>query len=250
MLSQVYTVASNYQINKDDEIKERVEQHLVMVKRIAFHMKAKLPDQVQIDDLIQSGMIGLIEAAKKFDQNMGASFETYAGIRIRGAMLDEIRKNDWTPRSVRRNTRMVSKVITKVENEKGRHSTDSEIAEELGVSLDDYHSILLDSTTHRILSFEDLSINDESVMDNIPNHQPQVVDGIQHQDIKQNISQAISELPKRESLMMSLYYDEELNLREIGAVLGVSESRVSQIHSQAILRLQSKLKNMIEENRS
>ena len=247
MLSQVYTAAPYYQTNKDEEIKERVETHLVMVKRIAFHMKAKLPEQVMVDDLIQSGMIGLIEAAKKFDENQGASFETYAGIRIRGAMLDEIRKNDWTPRSVHRNTRMVSKTVAKVENEKGGLSTGFEIAKELGVSLEEYHNILLDSTTHRVLSFEDFSMNDESVVENIPNHQPQVLDGIQRQDIKQIISKAISELPKRESLMMSLYYDEELNLREIGVVLGVSESRVSQLHSQAIKRLQSKLKDMIEE---
>ncbi len=203
-----------------------------------------------VDDLIQSGMIGLIEAAKKFDENQGASFETYAGIRVRGAMLDEIRKNDWTPRSVHRNTRMVSKTVAKVENKKGRLSTGFEIAEELGVSLEEYHNILLDSTTHRVLSFEDFSMNDESVVENIPNHQPQVLDGIQRQDIKQIISKAIAELPKRESLMMSLYYDEELNLREIGVVLGVSESRVSQLHSQAIQRLQSKLKNMIEETKS
>ena len=250
MLSQVYTVAPYYQTNKDEEIKERIETHLVMVKRIAFHMKAKLPEQVMVDDLIQSGMIGLIEAAKKFDENQGASFETYAGIRVRGAMLDEIRKNDWTPRSVHRNTRMVSKTVAKVENEKGRLSTGFEIAEELGVSLEEYHNILLDSTTHRVLSFEDFSMNDESVVENIPNHQPQVLDGIQRQDIKQIISKAIRELPKRESLMMSLYYDEELNLREIGVVLGVSESRVSQLHSQAIQRLQSKLKIMIEETKS
>ncbi len=250
MWSQVYTETPYHQANKDEEIRERVEQHLIMVKRIAFHMKARLPEQVLVDDLIQSGMIGLIEAAQKFDENQGASFETYVGIRIRGAMLDEIRKNDWTPRSVHRNTRAVSKVVAKVENEKGRLSTSCEIAEELGVSIEEYHNILLDSTLHRIISFEDFNMNNESVVDNIPNHQAQVLEDIQHQDIKQIISQAIHELPKRESLMMSLYYEEELNLREIGVILGVSESRVSQLHSQAIQRLQHKLKKMIEETTS
>ncbi|MFK5984492.1 MAG: RNA polymerase sigma factor FliA [Pseudomonadota bacterium] len=249
MLSQVYAVTPHYPINKDEEIKERIEQHLIIVKKIAFHLKAKLPDHVLVDDLIQSGMVGLIEAAKKFDSRQGASFETYAGIRIRGAMLDEIRKNDWTPRSVHRNSRMVSKVIHMVENKIGRHSTDVEIAAEMGVSLDEYHHMILDSATHRILSFDDFSLNDESIVEKIPNQQPQVLDGLAQQDLKKIIAQAISELPKRESLMMSLYYDEELNLREIGVILGVSESRVSQIHSQAVIRLQVKLKKMIEETK-
>ncbi len=248
MLSQAYAQTPCYSVNEDEEIRERIEQNLVTVKKIAFHLKAKLPDQVQVDDLIQSGMVGLIEAAKKFDKNQGASFETYAGIRIRGSMLDEFRKNDWTPRSVHRNSRMVSQVIRKVENEKGRHSSDIEIADDMGISIQEYHRILLDTTTHKVLSFDDFNINDESLVEKIPNKQLQVLDGIQQQDLKQVIAKAISELPKRESLVMSLYYDEELNLREIGIILGVSESRVSQIHSQAVIHLQSRLKKIIEEN--
>jgi len=243
----MYNTAFYTETFQQDQTNHLVEQHLDMVKRIAFHLKGKLPAQVQVEDLIQSGMVGLIEAAKNFDETQGASFETYAGIRIRGAMLDEIRKNDWTPRSVHRNTRMISKVITEVENEKGREASASEIAEELGVSLDEYHHMLLDTTTHRVLSFEDLGINDDSIIEHIPNRQPLIVDGLQKEDMRKIVAQAISELPQRESLIMSLYYDEELNLREIGLVLGVTESRVSQIHSQAMIRLQTKLKKIIEE---
>ncbi len=252
MLTQAYEMTAayrDYNESKDAIIQKRVEDHLLMVKRIAFHLKAKLPEQVLVDDLIQSGMVGLIEAAKKFDENQGASFETYAGIRIRGAMLDEIRKNDWTPRSVHRNTRMVSEVISKLDNQKGRHSTGSEIARELGIDIEEYHSMLQDSTCHRVLSFEDFNLNDESAVDNIPNQQPQLLEGIQQQDLKQNIARAIKQLPKKESLVMSLYYFEELNLREIGAILGVTESRVSQIHSQAMIRLQTQLQKMVEETR-
>lgn len=245
----MYNTALYTESYQQDQTNYLVEQHLDMVKRIAFHLKGKLPAQVQVEDLIQSGMVGLIEAAKNFDETQGASFETYAGIRIRGAMLDEIRKNDWTPRSVHRNTRMITKVITEVENEKGREASASEIAEELGVSIEEYHQMLLDTSTHRVLSFEDLGINDDSIIEHIPNHQPLIVDGLQKEDLRRVVAKAISELPQRESLIMSLYYDEELNLREIGLVLGVTESRVSQIHSQAMIRLQTKLKRIIEETK-
>jgi len=245
----MYNTAFYTETYRQDQTHQLVEEHLDMVKRIAFHLKGKLPGQVQVEDLIQSGMVGLIEAAKNFDETQGASFETYAGIRIRGAMLDEIRKNDWTPRSVHRNTRMISKVISEVENEKGREASASEIADELGVSIEEYHHMLLDTTTHRVLSFEELGINDDSIIEHIPNRQPLVVDGLQKDEMKKLVAKAISELPQRESLIMSLYYDEELNLREIGLVLGVTESRVSQIHSQAMIRLQTKLKRIIEEAR-
>ena len=243
----MYSAALYTEHYQQDKTNQLVEQHLDMVKRIAFHLKSKLPAQVQVEDLIQSGMVGLIEAARNFDENQGASFETYAGIRVRGAMLDEIRKNDWTPRSVHRNTRMIAKVITEVENDKGREASACEIAEKLDVSIQDYHQMLLDTSTHRVLSFEDLGINDDSIIEHIPNRQPLIVDGLQQQDLKQIVAQAITELPPRESLIMALYYDEELNLREIGLVLGVTESRVSQIHSQAMIRLQTKLKCIIEE---
>jgi RNA polymerase sigma factor FliA len=218
-----------------------VDKHAPMVKRIAYHLKSRLPEHIQLDDLIQAGMIGLLEAAKNYDSNQGASFETYASIRIRGAMLDEMRKNDWTPRSVHRNTRRVADVVRQIENEKGRDARDSEIAQALNIELDEYNRILQDTRGHKVLSFDDVGIGNETILDNIPNPQIGVLDDLQKEDMNKLLAGVISGLPERERMVMALYYDEELNLREIGAVIGVSESRVSQIHSQAVIRLQSRL---------
>jgi RNA polymerase sigma factor for flagellar operon FliA len=220
-----------------------VEQHAPMVKRIAYHLKSRLPASIQLDDLIQAGMIGLLEASNNYDSAQGASFETYASIRIRGAMLDEIRKNDWAPRSVHRNSRRVAEVVRQIENDKGRDARDSEIAEAMNINIDEYNRILQDASGHRILSFEEIGIGDESVLDNFPSPQVGLLDSIQKDDMRSIVANAIAGLPERERLVMALYYVEELNLREIGAVIGVSESRVSQIHSQAIIRLQARLAN-------
>lgn len=232
---------------RDVSEQKLIETHLVMVKRIAYHLKSKLPEQVPVEDLIQAGMLGLIESAKKFDENQGASFETYAGIRVRGAMLDEIRRNDWTPRSVHKNTRLVAEAVAKVEHEKGRKSTDMEIAKAMDISLDEYHQMMMDTHNHRVLSIDETAYNDEAIIEKLPNQQPLMVDGIYTEDMKKLIARTISQLPKRESLVMALYYNEELNLREIGAILGVSESRVCQIHSQAMAHLRVKMKVIIEE---
>ncbi len=218
-----------------------VDKHASMVKRIAYHLKSRLPAHIQVDDLIQAGMIGLLEAAKNYDARQGASFETYASIRIRGAMLDEMRKNDWAPRSVHRNSRRVAEVIRQIENEKGRDARDSEIAEALNIELDEYNRILQDSSGHKLLSFEEFGMGNESILDTIPNPQTGVLDSLQKEDMKVLVANAIAGLPERERLVMALYYDEELNLREIGAIIGVSESRISQIHSQAVIRLQTRL---------
>lgn len=221
--------------------KDLVGQHAPMVKRIAYHLKSRLPAHIQLDDLIQAGMIGLLEAANNFDALQGASFVTYASIRIRGAMLDEMRKNDWAPRSVHRNSRRVAEVVRQIENEKGRDARDSEIAEALEIELDEYNRILQDASGHKILSFEDIGTGEESLLNNISHPQSSVLEGLQKEDMSALIASAIAGLPERERLVMALYYDEELNLREIGAVIGVSESRVSQIHSKAIIRLQARL---------
>ncbi len=220
---------------------DTVDKHTALVKRIAWHLKSRLPANVLLDDMIQAGMIGLLEAAKNYDAAQGASFETYASIRIRGAMLDEIRKNDWAPRSVHRNSRKVAEVVRQIENEKGRDARDSEIAEALEMDLDEYNKVLQDASGQKILSFEEIGIGDESILENIPNPQSGILDGLQKEDLKEHVANAIASLPERERMVMALYYSEELNLREIGAVIGVSESRVSQIHSQAIIRLQARL---------
>ncbi len=218
-----------------------VDKYAPMVKRIAYHLKSRLPANIQLDDLIQAGMVGLLESARNFDANLGASFETYSSIRIRGAMLDEMRKNDWTPRSVHRNSRRVAKVVSQIEGEKVRAAKDVEIAAALEIDLDEYNRILQDCSGHKILSFEEIGLGEESIVENLPNPQTSVLENVQKDDLSNIVADAITELPKRERMVMALYYDEELNLREIGAVIGVSESRVCQIHSQAVIRLQSRL---------
>jgi RNA polymerase sigma factor for flagellar operon FliA len=220
-----------------------LEQHTVLVKRIAYHLLARLPASVIVDDLIQSGMIGLFEAANNFDNTKGASFETFAGIRIRGAMLDEMRRGDWTPRSVHKNSRMVSEAIKQLEATLGRDVTDIEVAEKLEISLNEYHHILSEVSTGKIVGIEDLGVSEDALKFDETCHGDDPYQSIEHRAFKEGLSECISSLPEREALVLSLYYDEELNLREIGAVLDVSESRVSQIHSQAMHRLKARMQS-------
>lgn len=220
-----------------------VIEYAPLVKRIAYHLMGRLPASIQVEDLIQAGMIGLLEASKNYDSTKGASFSTYAGIRIRGSMLDEIRRGDWAPRSVHRNTRKVAQAIHEIENETGRDARDIDVAERLGVNLEEYHHMLQDTNGTRIFAFEDLGIGDDVLTSGLLGSLPGPLDGLQHEDFRKNLAKGIAELPERESLVLALYYDEELNLREVGEVLGVSESRISQIHSQAMIRLQSRLRD-------
>lgn len=222
-----------------------IREYTPLVKRIAHHLLSKLPvAAIQSEDLLQAGMIGLIEAARNFDANKGAAFITYAGIRIRGAMLDEIRRGDWAPRSVHKNTRMVAKATRDIENATGRDARDMDVAKNLGMSLDEYHQIIMDASNVKIFAFDDLGVSEE-VIDS-PHQNPIVspLDGLQREDFKQKLAFEIEKLPEREKLVIALYYDEELNLREVGEVLGVSESRISQIHSQAMDRLKSRLTHL------
>ncbi len=218
-----------------------VERHAGLVRRIAHHLLARLPDSVLLDDLLQSGMVGLLEAARNFDAGKGASFETFAGIRIRGAMLDEIRRGDWVPRSVHKHSRQIADAIAAVQRREGRNAEDREVAEELGVSLDSYFAMLRDTSNGKILEMDDFDAG-------IDHHAEEgSLVASPFEDMARGrflgeLSRHIKSLPEREALVLSLYYDEELNLKDIGQVLGVSESRVSQIHSQAMHRLRAKLK--------
>jgi RNA polymerase sigma factor for flagellar operon FliA len=228
-------------MQKQQRANDLVNQHAGLVKRIAYHLMNRLPPNVQADDLIQAGMLGLLEASRNYDPTQGASFETYAGIRIRGSMLDEIRRSDWTPRSVHRKARMVSDAMREIENSEGRDARDVEVAEVLGMSLEQYHHILQDSTGCRIFSLDELN----AIGEGLPEFGEKISDtpfeGLQKDSFKQALADAIAGLPERERLVVAMYYDDEMNLREIGHVLGVSESRVCQIHSQATLRLRSRL---------
>jgi RNA polymerase sigma factor for flagellar operon FliA len=238
--------AANIPVEFKDSNKLVVE-HEPLVKRIAFHLMSRLPASVQVDDLVQAGMIGLIEASRKFDPEQGASFETYAGIRIRGAMLDEIRRTDWTPRSVHRKAREVAEAVRKIENEKGRDARDVEVAKAMGLGLDEYHKILQDATGCRIFSFEDPGSVGEDGLAQTHRQPNQPLENLQNCDFKHGLAGAIKGLPERERLVMALYYDEELNLREIGEILGVSESRVCQIHGQALIRLRARMEKWLTD---
>jgi RNA polymerase sigma factor for flagellar operon FliA len=226
---------------------ERVMQHAPLVKRIAYHLLNRLPNFVQVDDLIQAGMLGLLEAIKNYDVSQGASFDTYAGIRIRGAMLDEVRRSDWTPRSVHKKSRMVSDAIREIENKTGREARDVDVAEHLGIAMDEYNHILQDSSSCRLFSVEELAEDGDHYLDDVLDHEEGLIDGISREGFHQALANAIMGLPERERLVIALYYDEELNLREIGEVLNVSESRVSQICTQAVLRLRSRLSEWTDD---
>lgn len=220
-------------------LEQLVTAHAGLVKRIAHHLAARLPSNIEIDDLIQSGMVGLLEAAGNFDASRGASFETFAGIRIRGAMLDDVRKQDWTPRSVHHKQRQVSAAIRRIEAEKGRPAESAEIVEAMGITLNEYHDILQDTAGCQIFSLEE-TLQDHGGVREAEDTEAALPDqSLDRLQFRRALAAGIDRLPEREKLVLSLYYERELNLKEVGAVLGVSESRVCQIHGQALLRLRA-----------
>ncbi len=218
-----------------------LEKYSVLVKRIAHHLLGRLPPSVQVEDLIQAGMIGLLEAQKNYDGTKGASFETYAGIRIRGAMLDDIRRGDWVPRSVHKHSREISQAIAVLEGELNRDPTDAEVAQHLGMSLTQYHTALTDINCSRLVGIEDLGVSEDVISPEDDDEANTPFQGVADEYFRKALIDSIKALPEREALVLSLYYDEELNLKEIGDVIGVSESRVSQILSQSMQRLRTKL---------
>lgn len=218
-----------------------IERHAELVKRIAYHVAGRLPSHVEIGDLIQSGMIGLLEAAQNFTAGRGASFETYAGIRIRGAMLDELRKLDWAPRSVHRKARAVAAALQSVEARTGREASDADVASELGVPVEEYHEIVRDSLGAQVLRLDDGDEEDGSTLDRIPGDGPDPLSETFDDARREAVSRCIGRLPERERLVLSLYYEQEMNLKEIGAVLQVTESRACQLHGRAMLRLRKLL---------
>lgn len=220
-------------------LEELVTAHAGLVKRIAYHLSARLPSTVEIDDLIQAGMVGLLEAAGNFDPSRGASFETFAGIRIRGAMLDDVRKQDWTPRSVHQKQRQVAAAIRRIEAEQGRPADTAEIVAALGITTSEYHDILEDAAGAQVFSLDETP-QDQQVAREVADTEAVLPEqSLARSQLRRSLIEAIERLPEREKLVLSLYYERELNLKEIGAVLGVSESRVCQIHGQALLRLRA-----------
>jgi RNA polymerase sigma factor for flagellar operon FliA len=220
-----------------------VQRFVPLVKRIAYHLMARLPPSVQFEDLVQNGMLGLLDAIDRYQEGFGAQFETYATQRIRGAMLDGLRENDWLPRNLRRELRRIETAINQLEHAHGRSPTERELAEALGMTLADYQKTLQDARGHQLVYFEDfVGDGDEDFLErHLTDDNADPAEILAEQNVKSMLVKAIDQLPEREKLMMALYYEQDLNLREIGEVMGVTESRVCQLHTQAIARLRSQI---------
>ena len=227
------------QINKD----QLVQRFAPLVKRIAYHLMARLPSSVQVDDLVQNGMMGLLDAINRFEAGMGAQFETYAAQRIRGAMLDGLRENDWLPRSLRRDFRRIEMAIAQLEQQHGRAPSEQELAAALDMTLADYQKMLQDARGHQLISFEDLvEDGDEDFLErHLTDHSAEPSKILEDESLRRLLVDGIEALPEREKLMMALYYEQDLNLREIGEVMGVTESRVCQLHTQVVARLRARI---------
>jgi RNA polymerase sigma factor for flagellar operon FliA len=230
------------------------KEHLILrycdlVKYIALRLVARLPDSVQVDDLFNAGIIGLIDAIDKFDVSQGIQFETYAKIRIRGAMLDEIRSMDWIPRSLRRKSNELEKACLALEQKLGSHPTDEQIITELGISMEDYYR-LLDEIKGISLMPEDIHevVNENKSMYHLGTESDELFDKAYRQEIKVHLTEAIGTLAEKEQLVLALYYYEELTMKEIGAILGYTESRISQIHTKSILKLRTRLGKRLKKD--
>lgn len=225
---------------------KQVDQYIPLVRRLAHHLIAKLPASVQIDDLIQAGLIGLMDAIGRFEEGQGAQFETYASQRIRGAMLDELRSADWMPRGVRQAQRKIESATLKAEQKLGRSANEKEIAEVMGVGLDEYQEMLFDSRGAQLVFYDDYAEDGdgEGYLDRQMggDEEANPLEMLGDHRFRANLIQAIENLPEREKMLMGLYYEQELNFREIAEVLGVTESRVCQLHTQAVSRLKAKLR--------
>lgn len=232
---------------------EVIKQYSPMIKYVANRIAMRLPPHIEVDDLISVGVLGLIDAITKYDPTRGAKFKTYAEFRVRGAILDELRSMDWVPRSVRQKASNVDSVVQKLQSKLGRPPEDEEVAGEMGISLDQFFDTLNETKSMPVLSLEGLGIAKEtgeqqSLLDCLAGKgdtDPQTQ--IRLNELKEIIAQAIDTLPEKARLMITLYYYEELTMKEIGAVLDVTESRVSQIHSKAVFKLCTELKALIAE---
>ncbi len=222
---------------------ELVQRFVPLVKRIAHHLMVRLPASVLFDDLFQNGMLGLLDAIERFEEGLGAQFETYATQRIKGAMLDGLRENDTLPRHLRREMRRIEQAVSTLEQSLGRPPNETELAEQLGIPIAEYQKTLQEARGHQLLYFEDFSgQDDEDFLDrHITDDDANPARLLEDQDLRRALIAAIEKLPEREKLMMGLYYEQELNLKEIGEVMGVTESRVCQLHSQAISRLRAEV---------
>lgn len=236
---------------------QMVLRHLPQIKYIAQRIAAKLPPDVQLDDLISAGVIGLMDAFEKFDEGKGVQFKTYAEVRIRGAILDSLRDLDWAPRSLRKRSREVEKAYLQVEHRLGRAAEDTEVARELGLEIHDFHSLLDQLKGLSVGHFQIAEqTGEDRDSDDLPlTYVPSTDDDESpfaiclKRELRQVLADMIRKLPEREQLVIALYYDEELTMKEIGKVLGVNESRISQLHTRAMLRLRARLQKQMAARR-
>jgi len=223
-----------------------IKQYQPLVRKLAHHMMAKLPPSVEVDDLIQVGLMGLADALTRYEAAQGVQFETFATQRIRGAMLDELRENDWMSRGSRKSQKDIESAIRKVEHKLGRAPMESEIAQELGMSLPDYQSLLAKVRGTQLVYLEDMSgrnEDDDTYLDrHVADAEADPLAMLRDQKLREALVAAIKLLPEREQYVMSMYYEQDMNLKEIAAVLEVTESRVCQLHSQSIARLRAKMR--------
>ncbi len=236
-----------------ENMEQVILEYSPMIKYVANRIALRLPSHIEVDDLISVGVMGLIDAIEKYDPTRGAKFKTYAEFRVRGSILDELRALDWVPRSIRQKAANVDAVSHKLQARFGRPPEDEEVAAEMGVSLEQFFTTLNETKSMPLISLEDLGIAKESgerqslleCLAGKSDVDPQTQ--LRLTELKSIIAKAIDSLPEKERLMISLYYYEELTMREIGEVLGITESRVSQIHSKAVFRLRTKLRSLIVE---
>jgi len=239
------TYTARGQLGRDALIK----QYVPLVQRLAHHMIAKLPPNVEVDDLIQVGMIGLAEALSRYEPSQGVQFETFATQRIRGAMLDELREGDWLSRGSRKSQKDIEKAVARLEHRLGRTPAESEIATELGMPLADYQGLLGRVRGAQLVYLEDMGggqgEDDDGFLDRhaaVADTEADPMSLLKDQRLRTALVAAIDTLPERERFIMGMYYEQDMNLKEIAAVLGVTESRVCQLHSQSIARLRSKMR--------
>jgi RNA polymerase sigma factor for flagellar operon FliA len=225
---------------------EVLRRHMPLVRRVVQRLAARKPPHIEIDDLVSWGIVGLLDAMGKYDPRKEASFSTYAQFRIRGAILDHLRSLDWVPRSVRQKASLIEKISHQLEGSLGRPPTEEEIASELGVSLDSYQELLTRVGEMSIFSLEDLGFGSGEERFNVEQRleagEVDPLGALLTRERVDLVTEAVARLPERERIVVSLYYHDELTMKEVGAVLGLTESRVSQLHSQAMLRLKGTLR--------
>jgi RNA polymerase sigma factor for flagellar operon FliA len=231
---------------------EIIREYAPLIKYIAQKIAARLPANIELDDLISAGVIGLMDAIDKYDPTRDNKFKTYAEFRVRGAILDELRSQDWVPRSVREKSKMLERAYAKIEHELGRPATEEEVCVELNLNKEEFYDLLNQVRSVSLLSYEDInsfSRSDKRAALGLSEtgRAANPFSEVNVANLKKMIAQAIEELPEKQRLVLSLYYYEDLNLKEIGRVLDVTESRVSQLHTQAVYRLKAKLKNHFED---